>query len=59
MKPLAMSFQLVIKDQRLHAEVEIVLEDGSTIFKVLPANERLTIHFDDLVKQSTPPPKAA
>ena len=59
MKPLAMSFQLVIKDKRLHAEIEIVLEDGTTINRMLPANERLSIHFDDFLKESTPPPKAA
>lgn len=59
MKALAMSFQLVIKDNRLHAEVEVVLEDGTTVARTLPANERLTIHFDDLVKQPAHPQEVA
>lgn len=49
MRPLAISFQLVIdQHKRLAAELEIVFEDGSVVNKTLPANERLTIHFDDL-----------
>lgn len=59
MKPLAMTFQLVIKDKRLHAEVEIVFDDGSTVCRILPANERLTIHFEDLIKDPIPSLKTA
>lgn len=56
--PLALSFQLVIgPDKRLHAELEIVMEDGSLVSKTLPANERVTIHFEDLA--ASDPPKAA
>jgi hypothetical protein len=51
-RPLAMSFQLVIDERkRLAAEIEIVWDDGSTLFKRLDANERLTLHFEDLAKE--------
>ena len=50
MKPLAMSFQLVLgqDDRRLYAEIEIVYEDGSTAFRRVPANNRVTLHFDEV-----------
>lgn len=59
MKPLAMSFQLVLNGKRLHAEIEIVMDDGTVISRLLPANEKLTIHFDDLTKEAIPSPKSA
>jgi len=59
MKPLAMTIQFVLsqEDRRMYAEIEIVLEDGSIVSKMIPANERLTLHFEDLAKVE--PPKAA
>lgn len=49
MKPLAMSFQLVINEnKRLVAEIEIVYDDGSTVFRKIPANGRMVIHFDEV-----------
>lgn len=49
MKALAMSFKLVIDDnKRLCAEIEIVYEDGTTVFRKVPANSRAVIHFDEV-----------
>lgn len=55
-RPLAMSFQLIIDDRkRLCAEIEVVWESGETTFKRIDANERLTLHFDDLLPDARPP----
>ena len=52
-RPLAISFQLVIDEsKRLAAEIEIVWDDGSTSFKRVSANERLTLHFEDLAREA-------
>lgn len=57
MKPLAMSFQLVMdKKRRLAAEVEIVFEDGSTATKRVPANERMTFFFGEAGLEELVPP---
>lgn len=55
MKPLAMSFQLVIDERkRLCAEIEVVWENGETTLKRIDANERFTVHFDDLLEPVKP-----
>lgn len=54
--PLAMSIQLVItKEKRLAIELELVMEDGTVINRTISANEKLTIHFDQLVNELLPP----
>ena len=52
-KPIAMSFQLVLDEKRrLAAEVEVIWADGSTTLKRIGANERVTLHFEDLEKEA-------
>lgn len=52
-----MSFQLVLDEhRRLAAEVEIVFEDGSTVIKRLPANERMTFYFNEKDLEAGLPP---
>ena len=53
MRPLAISVQMVMDcNRRLCAEIEVVFEDGETILKKLPANTRLTLHFDELRQEA-------
>lgn len=50
MKPLAISFKLVIDDQkRLRLEAEVIFEDGTTKFKHSELNQQVTLHFEDLL----------
>lgn len=44
-----MTLQLVLGyDRRLHAEIAVIWEDGSTTLKDLPAHGKLLLHFDEL-----------
>lgn len=59
MNILALSFQLLLDEhKRLAAEVEIVTSEGETILKRIPANERLTLFFDEHSSHVSIRPKA-
>lgn len=53
MKPLAISFKLVIDDQkRLRLETETIFDDGSTVFRQSELNQPVVLHIEDLIAEA-------